>query len=97
MLTPLLFVMLSAAASHPQVKFTLKPGSPPARCSGRCADRYRLPASVDDSESLKERALANDGSKCDVIGAKRCLSKRRTLLRSSEDPMETWRSSLLPQ
>jgi hypothetical protein len=94
MLTPLLFVLLGAAASNPQVKFSLKPQAPPMRCTGRCADRYRIPASSDDIQSLKDRALANDGSKCDVVGARRCLSKRRTLLRSDEDPMETLRDNL---
>jgi hypothetical protein len=31
-----------------------------------------------------------------VIGAMRCLSKRRTLLRSSQDPIDTLRASFLP-
>lgn len=96
MLTPLL-VMLAAVTPHMSLKkvhFDLKPPSAPARCTGACADRYRVPASSDDAESLKQRALANDGSKCDVVGAMRCLSKRRTLLRSTEDPMETLRENL---
>jgi hypothetical protein len=98
MLTPLLLVMLGAAAHHPNLKlnFTLKPQAPPTRCVGGCADRYRLPASSDDVESAKDRALADDGSKCDVIGAMRCLSKRRTLLRSNQDPIDTLRTSFLP-
>jgi len=98
MLTPLLLVMLGATAHNPNLKlnFTLKPPAPPTRCMGGCADRYRLPASSDDTESLKDRALADDGSKCDVIGAMRCLSKRRTLLRSSQNPIDTLRTSFLP-
>lgn len=98
MLTPLLFVMLGATAHNPNLKlnFTLKPPSPPARCVGQCADRYRLPASSDDIESIKDRAVADDGSKCDVVGAMRCLSRRRTVLRSSESPMDTWRANFLP-
>lgn len=97
MLTPVLLIMLAAATPHTSLKtlqFDLKPPPPPARCSGACAERYRLPASSDDSETLKDRALADDGSKCDVVGAMRCLSKRRTVLRSSEDPMETLRQNL---
>jgi hypothetical protein len=96
MLTPLLFVMLAAAtpqSSLRKLQFDLRPRAP-ARCSGSCAERYRLPASSDDSESIKDRALANDGAKCDVIGAMRCLSKRRTLLRSTENPMATLRENL---
>jgi len=98
MLTALLLVMLGAAAHNPNLKlnFTLKPPAPPTRCMGGCADRYRLPATSDDTESLKDRALADDGSKCDVIGAMRCLSKRRTLLRSSQNPIDTLRTSFLP-
>ena len=98
MLTPLLMLMLGAAAHNPNstLKFTLKPNAPPTRCLDRCADRYRLPASIDDSESLKDRALADDGSRCNVVGAMRCLSKRRTVLRSSENPMDTWRANFLP-
>ena len=98
MLTPLLLFMLGATAHNPNLKlnFTLKPKAPPTRCVDGCADRYRLPASSDDVESLKDRALADDGSKCNVVGAMRCLSKRRTLLRSSENPMDTWRANSLP-
>ena len=104
MLTPLVFVMLAAATPHnakshaalKRLQFDLKPSSLPAptRCSGSCADRYRLPASSDDIETLKDRALADDGGKCDVVGAMRCLSKRRTILRSSENPMDTLRANL---
>jgi hypothetical protein len=99
MLTPVLLIMLAAATPHSSLKklqFDLKPPLPlpRTRCKDACAERYRLPASSDDTESLKERALADDGSKCDVVGAMRCLSKRRTVLRSSEDPMETLRENL---
>lgn len=98
MLTPLVLMMVGAASHNSTLKldFTLKPQARPTRCVGGCADRYRLPASSDDIESAKDRALANDGRKCDVIGAMRCLSKRRTLLRSSQDPVDTLRTSFLP-
>ena len=99
MLTPLLLVMLGAGAHNPNLKlnFTLKPSAPPTRCVGGCADRYRLPASSEDTVSIKDRALADDGRKCDVIGAMRCLSKRRTLLRSDQDPIDTLRKSFMPR
>lgn len=98
MLTPLLLILLGAAAHSPPLKlnFTLRPQAPPTRCVGVCADRYRLPASSDDTQSLKDRALAYDGRKCDVIGGMRCLSKRRTLLRSDQDPVDTLRTSFMP-
>ncbi len=72
-------MMLGAAPM--QVVFTL-PKSPPRRCSGSCADRYRLPASRDDGDA-KDRAVRNDGSKCNVVGARRCSSKTRSILRSA--------------
>ncbi|WP_066813278.1 hypothetical protein [Sphingomonas asaccharolytica] len=98
MLTPVLLVLLGAASHNANLKlnFTLKPQAPPTRCVGECADRYRLPASSEDTQSLKDRALAYDGRKCDVIGAMRCLSKRRTLLRSDQDPVDTLRASFMP-
>jgi hypothetical protein len=97
MLTPVLLVMLGAASHNANLKlnFTLKPQAPPTRCVGECADRYRLPASSDDIDSAKDRALATDGRKCNVVGAMRCLSKRRTLLRSNQDPIDTLRTSFL--
>jgi hypothetical protein len=100
MLMPLLFVMLAAATPHSslkKLKFDLKPKPAPTRCTGSCAERYRLPASSDDTDSIKDRALADNGAKCDVVGAMRCLSKRRTILRSNENPMDTWRTNFLPQ
>jgi len=99
MLTPLLLIMLAAASPHSSLKklqFDLKPSAPtvPVRCSGACADRYRLPASSDDIEPIKDRAVADDGGKCNVVGAMRCLSKRRTILRSDQNPMDTLRANL---
>ncbi len=97
MLISLMVVALGASVSSKLPPFTLKPvPRAPARCTGECADQYRIPASSDDSQTMKSRALADDGSKCDVVGAMRCLSKRRVMLRSSEDPLDTWRS-YLPQ
>jgi hypothetical protein len=70
------------------------PPRKPARCIGACAERYRVPASSNADDSVKKRALADDGSKCNVVGARRCAAKRHTVLRSTEDPMDTWRSAL---
>jgi len=92
MLTPLFVVLLSSSSDLP-LQFTL-PRPTSDRCTGVCAEQYRLPASSDDIRTAKDRALADDGSKCNVVGARRCTSKRRTVLRSTEDPMNTWRSAL---
>ena len=90
-----LSIALLSATSGQLLAYKLPP-SPlpkPQRCTGRCAARYRLPASSDDAVSAKYRALNDDGRKCDVIGAERCLSKRHTILRSDEDPEDTWRAA----
>lgn len=90
----MMFIGAAATASIPD--FQLKPARP-ARCTGKCAEQYRLPLDADNEETAKDRAFAIDGTKCDVVGAQRCLSKRRTVLRSTEDPMDTWRASFLPK
>jgi hypothetical protein len=82
MLTSLLVVMLTASSSASMQKFTLKPSPPPKRCTGGCAERYRLPASSDDPITAKDRAMRQDGNRCNVVGAQRCLSKRRTIIRA---------------
>ncbi|HEX4694956.1 hypothetical protein [Sphingomonas sp.] len=88
-----LVALLSTAAGQ-SLAYTLPPPPKPERCTGRCAARYRLPGSSDDDASAKDRALRDDGSKCDVVGAQRCLSARHTILRSDEDPEDTWRAML---
>ena len=97
MLISLLVVALGASVSSKLPPFNLKPVQrTPVRCTGECAEQYRIPASSDDDRSIKARALADDGSKCNVVGAKRCLSRRRVMLRSGEDPIATW-SAYMPQ
>ncbi|MES2097675.1 MAG: hypothetical protein V4459_13030 [Pseudomonadota bacterium] len=83
MFTSLLVVMLTASSSVSLQKFTLKPSPPAKRCVGSCAERYRLPDVDDDAITAKDRAMRQDGSKCNVVGAQRCLSKRRTIIRAS--------------
>ena len=86
-------VMMLAANAVALPAYTLPPPRS-GRCAAACAARYRVPASASDDFPVKDRALADDGSKCDVVGARRCASKRHTILRSSEDPLDTWRTAL---
>ncbi|THD37889.1 MAG: hypothetical protein E7773_02615 [Sphingomonas sp.] len=72
-------VLFAASAALPG--YSLPPNKP-ARCSGACAERYRVSVSSDDGDILKKRAVRIDGSKCDVVGARRCTSKTRSILRS---------------
>ncbi|WP_375397976.1 hypothetical protein [uncultured Sphingomonas sp.] len=67
-------------------------------CAGdrvrRCAQaRYRLDSTVDRAPDAKDRAMAENGRKCNVVGDKFCLSGRRTIWRSGENPVETLRTS----
>ena len=70
-------VMLAAAAALPTYDL---PPAKPAKCSGECASRYRLPSSGDNWPSIKSRALAEDGGQCSVVGAKLCTSTPRRIL-----------------
>lgn len=82
MIAPLLAMMLSSVPTPIRIAFTL-PESPHKSCTNDCATRYRLPASSDDDAAIKERAVRDDGGKCNVVGARRCTSKPMRLLRSS--------------
>ena len=74
-------VMLAAAAALPA--YNLPPKRAPAKCADRCASRYRLPSSGDDASSAKNRALAEDGGECSIVGARVCTSKPRRILTST--------------
>lgn len=75
-------VAMLAGATLPA--YTLPPArrARPVKCSDACANRYRLPIADNGTPTIKSRALAEDGSKCNVVGAKRCTSKGRTVWRS---------------
>lgn len=91
----LIVLMAAATASKPlPVSYSLPN---PKRCTDACAEQYRLPLEADDDPTSKDRAMAQDGTRCNVVGAKRCLSKRRTILRSTEDPEDTLRGSFAPK
>ena len=82
MFTPLFAMLLSGSVAMPE-QFSLQPNQP-QRCSGACAERYRIPASSRNDDDVKGRALAADGTECNVVGSRYCLSKRRVLWRSSD-------------
>ena len=80
MIASLLAVMLGSMPA--QIAYNL-PKMLPKSCADGCASRYRLPASSDDGAAIKDRAVRNDGSKCNVVGARRCTSKARRILRAA--------------
>jgi hypothetical protein len=73
-------VLFAAGAALPT--YTLPPNKP-AKCSDACAKQYRVTESDDDGDVVKKRAVRDDGSKCNVVGARRCTSKPMRLLQSS--------------
>ena len=77
MFASFLAVMLSSTPA--QIAYNL-PKPLPKGCAKACASRYRLPASSDDGVAIKDRAMRNDGSKCNVVGARRCTTKPRQIL-----------------
>lgn len=78
MITPLLVILLHASSADAMNRFSLKPDAP-VRCSGKCAERYRLQLTDTSGGDAKSRALTEDAVKCNVVGAQRCLSKRRLM------------------
>jgi len=96
-----LVLMMAAATSRPMPITKMPnykiPAARPMRCRGKCAEQYRLPEASESDPDAKDRAMAQDGSRCNVVGAQRCLSKTRTILRSNENPAATLSASFLPQ
>jgi hypothetical protein len=80
MIASLVAAMLSST-SVPIAYILPKPV--PKGCGDDCASRYRLPASSGDGMTIKDRAMRDDGSKCNVVGARRCTSKPRRILRAA--------------
>jgi hypothetical protein len=64
-------------------------------CRTNPSKRYRLTNYQPDiAPGSKDRAFADDGTYCGVVGDKRCLSGRHAIFRSGESPMHTILSSL---
>jgi hypothetical protein len=81
-----LLLMLSSAASDDVARFTLSPARPRPGCISAACTRtareqsYRVPAERDPlAKTSKERAFAADGTKCSVVGDKRCPVRGRKI------------------
>ncbi len=109
MLAPLI-VMILASAAHQAAAYDMPPGratpnQPDCKaapdvfgCSQAAQMRFRVFS--DDSRvsgpTAKDRAFADDGTKCNLVGSIRCTSKRRVLFRSGENPLDTITAAFLP-
>ncbi|MBN8808166.1 MAG: hypothetical protein J0I47_08010 [Sphingomonas sp.] len=83
MLSPLLAAMVGAAATFNYSLPPARSAAPgPRKCNAACARRYRIQAASDDTPSFKYRALADDGTKCNVVGAKLCTTDGRRIWRA---------------
>lgn len=81
-----LLLILAPAASDAIARFSLPPARPKLGCiSTACArtvrkESYRVPAERDPlAKTSKERAFAADGTKCSVVGDKRCPVRGRKI------------------
>lgn len=87
-----LLLLIPSAASDTVAGFKLAPSLPTLGCiSGACtpppkAADYRVPAERDPlARTSKDRAFANDGTKCQVVGDKFCTSRGRTIFKTDFD------------
>ena len=78
--------MLTSAASDDIARFSLPPARPKLACiSAACQpvrreENYRIPVEPDPlAKTSKDRAFAADGTKCSVVGDKRCPVRGRTI------------------
>lgn len=84
-----LLLLIPSATSDDVAGFRLAPPKPTIGCiSGACKlpprqEDYRVPYEPDPlARTSKDRAFANDGTKCAVVGDKRCTSRGRTIFRT---------------
>lgn len=81
-----MFLLLLAAAADPATLVT--------RASDRLSvvqpvprrESFRVEHDADAAASTKDRAIAEDGARCSVVGARVCTRKPRTWLKMDVDP-----------
>ncbi|GAA0677122.1 hypothetical protein FHT00_002535 [Sphingomonas insulae] len=81
-----LLLLMSPAVGDDVARFRLPSPKPALRCiTGACAPKrrredYRIPDEPDPlAQTSKDRAFAADGTKCSVVGDKRCPVRGRTI------------------
>lgn len=83
-----MLLLLVGSPQEPRLLMEAAGAKLSAACTGAaCAEpparsRYRVEPSADLSPSAKDRALAVDGTYCNVAGARRCTKKPRTIFRT---------------
>jgi hypothetical protein len=96
-------VLLASAASA----YSLPPGTTrlslpdcrdvdnPTACHAAMEARYRVSTTAISvpHQTSKERAFAEDGHECGLVGSIMCTSRTRTFFRSGENPVSTVMSS----
>lgn len=87
-----LLLLIPSAANDTVAGFKLTPSKPTLGCiSGACTppprqEDYRVPYEPDPlARTSKDRAFANDGTKCQVVGDKFCTSRGRTIFKTDFD------------
>ena len=84
----MILLLLGTVAADPDLLMRNAQSLLTATCEGsHCAaqpHRFRLPTADEAAREVtsKDRAIRDDGSKCNVVGARRCPKKGRTILRT---------------
>ena len=87
----MILLLLAAAASDPDVLLSKARTLLAAPCEGAdCAApssgaRFRIAGDDASTVTAKDRAIGDDGSKCNVVGARRCTKRGRTIFHADLD------------
>jgi hypothetical protein len=85
-----MILLLLATASDPDLllrnaRTLLAAACQEAECATRPDTRFRVTGEQGDTVTSKDRAIRDDGSRCNVVGARRCTKRGRTLFRADLD------------
>ncbi len=83
----MILLFLAASASDPGLMMRNAQSRLAATCESECAtpspdSRYRVDGEDASTVTSKDRAIGDDGSRCNVVGARRCTKRGRTIFRT---------------
>lgn len=86
------FLLAAAVPQAAPLDMGVLMGTAASRLSAACdgadcaasppASRYRIDPDSDSTVTSKDRAIRDDGSRCNVVGARRCTKRGRTIWRT---------------
>lgn len=84
----MILLLLAAVQSDPDVLLSkartlLAAPCESADCAAPSSDaRFRIAGDDASTDTSKDRAIDDDGTKCNVVGARRCTKRGRTIFRT---------------